>query len=312
MCVGVMIPCHNLEKYLGEALDSLVNQTRGDWIATIVLSNCSDNSEKIAISYADPRISILTADRPGCPAARNIATLDLLARGAKYIARLDGDDLWLPNHLELLAGYLDATPNIDLVSAYATNFSERGFGSDIRSACRPLDYLKQEPRNHPVQATIVARRAVYEQVGLFYENQLAGSDGVWCMRACVAGYLWACVPIVTYYYRRHDSQITSRLSTLQVQTHKTNCHKYLEQIAESKVWHLDMQVLDQAFVNWCKVNGKVFQTSNNALLQPPFVKDYKTRVKGVHVENGQVTVGKAKCAVGENWVRAYHDLLVKS
>jgi len=96
--VSVLMNCFNGEKYLREAIDSIINQTYKNW-EIIFIDNCSiDNSAEIAESYKDERIKYYRT-RKNIPlyAARNIA-IDKC--NGEYIGFLDCDDIWLEDKLE--------------------------------------------------------------------------------------------------------------------------------------------------------------------------------------------------------------------
>lgn len=98
--VSVIIPLYNCEKYVSEALDSLVAQTMPDWEALLVDDCSQDGSAAVADAYAasDSRIRVLRQDENGGAArARNRALEN--ARG-RFVAYLDSDDFWMPTKLE--------------------------------------------------------------------------------------------------------------------------------------------------------------------------------------------------------------------
>lgn len=99
--VSVIIPCHNSQEFLVQAIDSVRAQTYVNW-ELLIIDDCStDDSATIIQQYVqqDSRIHYLKTDKPsGSPTLpRNIGIQH--ARG-RYIAFLDSDDAWLPNKLE--------------------------------------------------------------------------------------------------------------------------------------------------------------------------------------------------------------------
>jgi glycosyltransferase involved in cell wall biosynthesis len=106
--VSVIIPTYNHDKFIGRAIESLINQDYNDWEAIIVDNFSSDNTEYIINNYTDNRIKYYKFQNDGIIAkARNYAIT--LASG-NIIAFLDSDDWWSPNKLStstsiLLEGY---------------------------------------------------------------------------------------------------------------------------------------------------------------------------------------------------------------
>ena len=98
--ISVIIPVYNKERYLSNAIESIINQSYNDWEIVLVDDCSTDNSAKIISKYtaAHPNIIYHKQDKNGGAAvARNTALT--LAKG-RYVAFLDADDEWLPNKLE--------------------------------------------------------------------------------------------------------------------------------------------------------------------------------------------------------------------
>lgn len=98
--VSIIMPNYNCEKYLGETIESVINQTYKNW-ELIIVDDCStDNSIQVINTYMenDNRIKLFVNEQnSGAAASRNWA---LREATGKWIAFLDSDDLWLPEKLE--------------------------------------------------------------------------------------------------------------------------------------------------------------------------------------------------------------------
>jgi glycosyltransferase involved in cell wall biosynthesis len=95
--ISVLMPVYNAEKYLKESICSILNQTYGDFEFLIINDGSTDKSEEIILSFKDERIVYHKNESN----IKLIATLNkgiALARG-KYIARMDADDISLPDRL---------------------------------------------------------------------------------------------------------------------------------------------------------------------------------------------------------------------
>lgn len=113
--VSIITPCYNSEKFIGETIDSVLNQTYQDWEWLIVDDGSVDKSVEIIRQYDDPRIHLIVLDEnAGAAEARNIGLEKAFGR---YISFLDSDDVWLPHFLETSIKYLQKN-NEELV--YAT------------------------------------------------------------------------------------------------------------------------------------------------------------------------------------------------
>jgi glycosyltransferase involved in cell wall biosynthesis len=115
--VSVIMPAYNAARYIGEAIESLLNQSFTDWELVLVNDGSSDETLAIAQSYADPRIKITTQANQGEAGARNTGLN--LATG-KYISFLDADDLYLPNALDSFVRYMEAHPDVGV--AYSDGY----------------------------------------------------------------------------------------------------------------------------------------------------------------------------------------------
>ena len=99
--VSIIMPCHNGEKYIAKAIESVIYQTYKEWELLIINDNSSDDSVKIINSYVslDKRIKLLkNENNTGLPSTpRNVGIKNATGR---FIAFLDCDDIWLSSKLE--------------------------------------------------------------------------------------------------------------------------------------------------------------------------------------------------------------------
>jgi len=118
--ISVIIPCHNYGRYVGEALDSVRNQTYPHWEVIVIDDGSSDDTRKIVAQYcqSDSRISYHYQDKQGVSAARNAGFA--IAVG-DYIQLLDADDLLAERKFEVQLELFENYPLAALVygDAYA-------------------------------------------------------------------------------------------------------------------------------------------------------------------------------------------------
>jgi glycosyltransferase involved in cell wall biosynthesis len=107
--VSVIMPVYNVEAYVAEAVQSVLDQTFEDFELLIVDDGGSDRSFAICEAFSDPRISIFQQRNRGLAGARNTGIAN--ARG-DYVALLDSDDRWDAKKLALHVIHLDANPHI--------------------------------------------------------------------------------------------------------------------------------------------------------------------------------------------------------
>ncbi|MDB4946861.1 MAG: putative capsular polysaccharide biosynthesis proteinGlycosyl Transferase Family 2, YveT [Labilithrix sp.] len=121
--VTVGLPFFNEERFLAQAIRSILAQTMGDLELLLVDDGSTDGSLAIARSFADPRVKVLAdGERRHLPARLNQITE--LARG-DLVARMDADDVAHPRRLELELAVLAADPSIDAVGAWVALTDDR-------------------------------------------------------------------------------------------------------------------------------------------------------------------------------------------
>lgn len=122
--ISVILPAYNAERFLREAIDSILKQTFCDFELIVLNDGSTDRTEEIILSYTDPRIRYIKNDTN----LKLIKTLNKgidLARG-KYIARMDADDISLPNRFEKEVAYLEGRPDVAVVSCFPYNMNMEG------------------------------------------------------------------------------------------------------------------------------------------------------------------------------------------
>ena len=128
--VSVIIPVYNAEEFLNETINSVLNQTFGDFELIIADDMSTDRTKEIVMSYTDPRIRYVFYKHDFI-ATRNRSLR--LAQG-KYIAQLDHDDLMLPERLQIQYDFMESHTDI----AACGGFMQR-FGKHTGVWQKPLD-----------------------------------------------------------------------------------------------------------------------------------------------------------------------------
>jgi glycosyltransferase involved in cell wall biosynthesis len=149
--VSVLMPVYNSERFLREAVDSILNQTFRDFEFIIVDDGSTDGTGDILGSYTDPRIRIIhNGTNLGITASLNKG-LDT-ARG-EYIARMDHDDISEPERLAKQVAYMDENPNVVASGTWARDIDADGHETGQR--CVPAgermryEYWRPSPIVHP-------------------------------------------------------------------------------------------------------------------------------------------------------------------
>ncbi len=122
--VSVIMTVFNGESYLRPAVDSVLAQTFEDWELIVVDDASVDSTPSILRSYHDSRIKVMRREQNSKPAV--CANWAISVANGQYIARLDADDVFLPNRLEEQVGYMNAHPDAVLVASAAYEIDEKG------------------------------------------------------------------------------------------------------------------------------------------------------------------------------------------
>lgn len=122
--VAVVIPLYNHERYIGEALRSVLAQTRPADRVIVLDDGSSDGSLAAAQAIADPRLTVLTQPNAGAHETLNRAIA--LAPEAEFIAILNSDDLYEPARLETCLGFLEEHPETDVICTRLRLIDEEG------------------------------------------------------------------------------------------------------------------------------------------------------------------------------------------
>jgi len=123
--VSVISPAYNAEKYIGETIESVLNQTYKNWEMILVDDKSVDHTVQVIENYCnqDKRITLIRAKKNGGPAlARNIA---LQHAQGRYISILDSDDLYMPQKIELQLNFMKSKEAGISFTAYR-QISEQG------------------------------------------------------------------------------------------------------------------------------------------------------------------------------------------
>ena len=111
MKFSVIMPAYNAALYIKNSINSVLNQTFGDFEILIVDDGSTDDTKEIVNSVKDDRIHYIYQRNGGVSSARNTGISN--AKG-EYICFLDADDLWKPNHLEVIEKLIEKYPAADV------------------------------------------------------------------------------------------------------------------------------------------------------------------------------------------------------
>lgn len=168
MKVSVIMAAYQAEATIGEAIDSVVAQTHGDWELLVVDDGSTDGTAALvrAAATADPRVRLIPSVHLGVlGAVRNVA---IAVAAGEVIALLDADDVWLPGKLAAQVALLRARPEVGVVHTGADLLvdGERRPGPPSAPPRGPL-LAALLRNNHVYSSSAAVRTALLREHGAF-------------------------------------------------------------------------------------------------------------------------------------------------
>lgn len=200
--ISVIIPVYNCEKYLSEAINSVLSQAYHPIEIIVVDDGSVDTTARVAANFKED-IHYIHQPNSGLPAALNRGLI--IARG-NVIGFLDADDLWHENKLKLQIDTLAENPLAEIVLG-RTQRTQIKVAEDGKN--KFVNY--QDPYFTLSLGSAVFKKSVFDKVGLFNQELHYAQDWDWFMRAREL-----CVSMVLHqelvlFYRRHEHNMTNQI-----------------------------------------------------------------------------------------------------
>lgn len=205
--VTVLMSVYNGEKYLNEAINSILNQTFEDFEFLIVNDGSTDKTGEILKSYNDLRIEIISN-------VKNIGLTKSLNKGlklakGKYIARQDGDDISLPDRIIKQVDFLDRNLDIAIVGTNYFRINEKGdIVQEINRKRKDIDIkINLSKGNQLGHGTLMFRKDCVEKIGFYRETFKYAQDYDFVLRFSDK-YKLANIPELLYKWRINSHSIS--------------------------------------------------------------------------------------------------------
>ncbi len=197
--VSVVIPVHNGQALIGEALRSVYGQTCQPQEVIVVDDGSTDETEAAVRDFAD--VIFVRQSRQGAAAARNAGALRATSR---YLAFLDADDLWPEARLEQQLISLVENTELDFVSGRMIQFKRGPSGAIV-----PLS----APVASRLPSVLLIRREAFWKVGVFSSKWDVGETIEWWSRAVDAGLHGLSLPDIVLFRRIHRHNLGKTVDT---------------------------------------------------------------------------------------------------
>lgn len=208
--ITVLLPVYNGADFLRPAIDSILTQTFPDFELLVIDDGSTDDSREIAGAYDDPRIRLIENGRN----LGLIATLNRgldLARG-EFIARMDADDISLPERFARQIAFLDANPGFGGCGTWFEKCAGRACVTLRMPETPGLIRLFLVFDNPFLHSSMMLRRQLLDEHGLRYDPAFPHTEDYELWVRCSERMDLANVPDVLMRYRDHPGNVSHRYS----------------------------------------------------------------------------------------------------
>ena len=193
--ISVLMSCYNHDKFVGEAINSALNQSFKDFELLIIDDNSTDKTFDIVNSFKDPRIKVFRNEK-NFGMVFNTNSLIKKSNG-EYIAIINSDDSWLPEKLQKQLDFLENNENYGACFTLAKIVNESGesIKNNIQDSLKYLEFDRfgflnyfffyNNPLCYP---SALIRKKVFDKTMLFNPAYIILLDIDMWIRICLAGF----------------------------------------------------------------------------------------------------------------------------
>ena len=220
--VSVVMPVYNGEKYLKEAIESILKQSYTDFEFIILNDGSTDKTEEIILSYDDPRIVYVKNEN-------NLQIVETLNKGislakGKYIARMDADDISLSERLKKQVDFMDKNPEIGVCGSWVEYF---GGQEGIWKTPQKDDEIKMSlfmgsPFSHP---SVIIRRDLFSDK-CSYSSEYPQAEDYYLWSVLAPRCQFHNIQEVLLRYRIHSCQLSKEQVSKMMEQHCLISYQY--------------------------------------------------------------------------------------
>lgn len=205
--ISVIMSVFNEEKYLRDSLDSIFSQTFEDY-ELIIVDDCStDKTVEIIRAYQDPRIRLIR-NETNMGLTKNLNKALNMCQG-EFIARMDGDDICLPDRFRRQVDYMRNHPEYMLAGCQTRTFGEQNMIWRLKDNPEKLKIMMliRPVLAHP---TFMMRRELVFKKGFYYDESYCSAQDYEFAQRVSESYPIGLVQEVLLNYRTHKKQVSSK------------------------------------------------------------------------------------------------------
>lgn len=221
MKLTVLMPVYNAEKYIRRSIDSILKQTYTNFDFIIINDGSDDKSCEIIKGFAklDNRIRLIDRENRGL-----IHTLNegIQLAHSEYIARMDADDVSLPNRLSTQLNFLDNHPDVGCVGSSAYIIYDDGPAQNLNIWCPPTkhnDIVSNHKKGYGasmIHPSVMLRLPILKEIGGYTSWPIHAEDyELWCRLGKITQLANLNEPLL--YYREHLDSVSFRYRNQQIE-----------------------------------------------------------------------------------------------
>lgn len=222
--ISVILPVYNGGTYLQEAISSILHQQFEDFELLIINDASTDDSEQVILSFSDPRIRYFKND-VNLRVSRTLNKGIDLSNG-RYLARMDQDDVALPERFGEQYAFMEANEHIALCGTWFQNFGDKQ-GIERLETSHEAIVFRLLHQFHMLHPSWMIRKSVLERHALRYDPDMIAEDYDLAVRLVAAGRV-ANLPKVLMRYRQDEHSLSKvRHETIVNDSRKIRKHLFL-------------------------------------------------------------------------------------
>ena len=203
--ISVILPVYNSEKYIGDAIKSILAQSFTDFELLVINDASTDGTADIINSFSDDRLRLVTNET----SLKVVKSLNkgLQLANSMLIARMDADDIALPDRFASQVDYLNQNPHIDICATRV-----HVFGDQNHIHFTPVDHNAIKAsllfQNSIIHPSVMFRRQSFADLNIKYNEAFKNAEDYGLWAAIIDVLKFGTVPKVLLKYRIHDSNVS--------------------------------------------------------------------------------------------------------
>lgn len=235
------MPAYNAEKYIDEAIDSVISQTFANWELIIVNDGSTDDTQKIVEAYvsSDTRIKLINQENKRLGAARNEGIKN--ANG-EWVAFLDADDLWINTKLEKQLAAAAEQPDAGVIFTGGFTFYDddlktaKPYGAVTGYYSPAAAYKLEYTGNYIPVLSVMVKKTHVDNTGLQDESPAiyGCEDWDYWLRLAIQGVAFYGMEEKLFYYRKHASNMSNDSNLMSLANANVFIKNYREELLSSE------------------------------------------------------------------------------